>query len=231
MKTLGILGGMGPLATIDLYEKIVRHTDAHKDKDHIHVLIDSYPDIPDRTAFITGDGENPLPFLIEAAQKIEAMGAEFLVMPCNTAHYFYEEIARFVEIPFLHMIDEVGVYIQNKKPKIKKVGILATEGTYKGQIYEKRFAAFDLEILTPNEADRKIISELIYNIKEGHASLDKAGITRALAHMDEAGAEVVVLGCTELPIAFRRLNINNGIIDPTLVLAMAAVEYAGARSI
>ena len=231
MKTLGILGGMGPLATIDLYDKIVRHTDAHKDKDHIHVLIDSYPDIPDRTAFITGDGENPLPFLIEAAKKIEAMGAEFLVMPCNTAHYFYEEVARFVNIPFLHMIDEVGIYIQKQKPEIKKVGILATEGTYKGQIYEARFAAFNLEILTPSEEDKKIVSELIYSVKEGHTLLNKADITKVLAHMKEAGAEVMILGCTELPIAFEQLNINVEVVDSTLVLAMAAVEYAGARSI
>ncbi len=155
MKTLGILGGMGPLATVDLYDKIVRHTDAHSDAEHIHILIDSYPEIPDRTAYILGGEQDPTPYLVQAAKNIEAMGADYLVMPCNTAHYFYEDMKSEVTIPFIHMIEEVRKFIKTTYPDVKKVGLLATEGTYKGHVYDKELKDYGIEVCHPSEAQQK----------------------------------------------------------------------------
>ena len=127
MKTVGIIGGMGPLATVDLFGKIVNLTDAKCDNDHIHILIDNNTYIPDRTSYILGDGENPIDELVKSAKRLKNMGADFLIMPCNTAHYFYNDIINNVSIPFINMIEETANYINNKN--IKKVGLLSTTGT------------------------------------------------------------------------------------------------------
>lgn len=228
MKTLGILGGMGPLATVDLYDKIVRHTDAHSDAEHIHILIDSYPEIPDRTAYILGGDQDPSPYLIQAAKNIEAMGADYLVMPCNTAHYFYESMKEEITIPFIHMIEEVGKYIKINHPNVKKVGLLATEGTYKGRIYDKQLEDYGIEVCHPSEVHKKITSELIYAVKEGHTNIFDINIEAVIESFHQNDIELIILGCTELPIAFKRLKLDVVTIDPTLILAIAAIEFAGA---
>jgi aspartate racemase len=103
MKTIGILGGMGPLATADLYRKIILHTKADKDQDHVHAIIDGNTNIPDRTAYIMGKGENPLPEMIKSARTLERAGVDFIIMPCNTAHHFFDQLAKSVNIPLLNM--------------------------------------------------------------------------------------------------------------------------------
>lgn len=135
-KTIGIIGGMGPMATIDLYRKIIEVTPANSDNDHIHVVIDSNTLIPDRTAYILGKGEDPAMEMIRTAISLENMGADFLIMACNTAYYYYDRIIPFIKIPMLNMIDETVKEIA--KLKMNTVGLLATDGVLASKVYEYR---------------------------------------------------------------------------------------------
>ena len=131
MKTIGIIGGMGPLATVHLFERIVLRTKAEKDQEHIRVLIDSNTNIPDRTKAILGNGKSPVKELVNSAKILENGGADFLIMPCNTAHYFIEEIKKNISIPFINMIEESVKFTYDKYGKEAVVGIMATDGTIK----------------------------------------------------------------------------------------------------
>jgi len=223
MKIAGVLGGMGPLATIDLLNKIVKHTDAKKDRDHVHTLVDSYTDIPDRTAYILGQGENPEKYLIDSALKLEAMGASFIVMPCNTAHYFYEKICGAVKIPFVNMIEEVAKELDD----VKKVGLLATKGTYKGHIYEHIFNKYGIEVETPPVDMQEIVTKLIYTVKEGKKNIDQIPIDRVLNYFSNLGIDNIILGCTELPVAFEMLDVEGKFLDPTKILALSTIKLMG----
>lgn len=225
MKIAGVLGGMGPLATIDLLNKIVRYTDAKKDHDHVHTLVDSYTDIPDRTAYILGEGENPERYLIDSALKLEAMGASFIVMPCNTAHYFYEKVCGAVKIPFINMIDEVAKELDG----VKRVGLLATKGTYKGHIYENIFNRYGIEVEVPPIDMQEIVTELIYKVKEGQDNIDQVSIGRVLDYFSNLGIDKIILGCTELPVAFERLKIEGEFLDPTKTLALSTIRLMGKK--
>lgn len=134
-KVIGILGGMGPEATIDLFYKIIKLTPAEKDQDHLRIIIDNNPKIPDRIAAILGKGEDPLPVLQETARNLEKAGADFIIIPCNTAHYFLSSIQESIKIPILNMIEETAKETQKRIPQIQKVGLLASIGVYETKIY------------------------------------------------------------------------------------------------
>ena len=135
MKTLGIIGGMGPQATIDLYQKITDHTAATRDQDHLHILIDSYPQIPDRTAHICGSGDDPLPYLVRSARRLEAAGAELLLMPCNAAHHYIRALRERTILPFLHIADCAIAALSTRCPPGSRVAVLSTRGTRHSGIY------------------------------------------------------------------------------------------------
>lgn len=225
MKSIGIIGGMGPLATYDLFGKIIKNTDAKKDQDHVHIYIDNNTEIPDRTSAILGKGESPVPQLVRSAIKLESLGADALVMPCNTAHYFYEDIVKYIHIPMIHMPKETAVEV--KKSEYRKVGILATEGTYKSGIYQKAFDEEAVEYIVPSAEEQKVIMSVIYDgIKSSNYNIDLEGFYSLLDSMLNQGAEAFVLACTELPLAFEVFNIDYPNIDPTDILAKKAVKFA-----
>ena len=227
-KTIGIVGGMGPLATCDLFKKIVEITDAACDQDHVRVCIDSNTEISDRTAAILSGGKNPVPEMVKSAVRLQGMGADVLIMPCNTAHYFYNQIVPFVDTPFLNMLEETAKEI--KRRGIKKVGLLATDGTCQSGVYKTVFDAAGLEMLSPSPVGQQAVMDVIYKgVKAGNLSIDLSGFNKAMDELFEAGAEVLVLGCTELPVAFELFHIDRPNIDPTLVLAAAAVRFVGAK--
>ncbi len=223
MKIVGVLGGMGPLATVDLLNKIIKYTDAKKDSDHIHTLVDNNTEIPDRTAYILKEGKDPVDYLIDSALKLEAMGASFIVMPCNTAHYFYEKICKSIKIPFINMIDEVAKELND----VKKVGLLSTKGTYKGKIYENILNKYGIEVAIPPIEMQEIVNKLIYSLKEGDENLDKIPIKDVLDYFSNLGIEKIILGCTELPVTFEKLKIEGTFIDPTKILALSAIKHSG----
>jgi aspartate racemase len=222
MKIAGVLGGMGPLATVDLLQKIIKYTDAKKDSDHVHTIIDNYTEIPDRSAYILGHGENPLKYLIDSASKLEAMGASFIVMPCNTAHYFYDAVSKNIDIPFINMIEEVAKISKG----LKKVGLLATKGTYVGKVYENVFANYETIIEVPPVELQEIVSELIYCIKNGKGDIHDIPIYKVLDYFKDLGVDKIILGCTELPLAFKKLKLKGDFLDPTKILALSTIELA-----
>lgn len=229
-KILGIIGGMGPLATVDLFEKIVLLTDAKTDQEHLQILIDNNTRIPDRTNYILHNtGEDPAVELIESALKLQSIGADYLVMPCNTAHNFYDEIVEAIDIPFLNMIEETGKYILEKYPKVKDIGLLSTEGTIKAKVYDDIFKGYGLNIIKPSEKNQKHITDLIYNIKQGvsHNNLD--GFYEATEEIKSQGVDLFILGCTELSVAHHMYNLQGNYVDPLVAIAISAIKYAGKK--
>ncbi|MCS5420950.1 MULTISPECIES: aspartate/glutamate racemase family protein [Psychrilyobacter] len=225
MKIVGVLGGMGPLATMDLCNKIIKYTDAKKDSDHVHTLIDNNTEIPDRTAYILGKGENPEKYLIDSALKLEDMGVSFIVIPCNTAHYFYEKIQKSIKIPVVNMIDEVAKELKD----VKKVGLLATKGTYSGHIYEDTFDKYGIKVEVPPMELQEIVMELIYRVKEGKDNIDEVDIDSVIEYFRKLGIDNIILGCTELPVAFEQLGIKGKFLDPTKILAISTIRLMGKR--
>ena len=228
MKTIGIIGGMGPEASGDLFFKILQQTDAACDQAHIPIILDSNTRIPDRTASILSGGADPRPELIRSAKRLEQAGAEVLVMSCNTAHYFYEDIVKEISVPFLHMPRLTAEAVKEKG--IKKAALLATSGTVNSGVYHSAFeyAAPETELLLPDAAGQKAVMDLIYEgIKKGRVDYPLEGLFAAMEALIGRGAEVFILGCTELPLAFQKAQIQAPTVDPTLVLAQSAVLAAG----
>jgi len=226
-KTIGIIGGMGPMATCDLFKKIIDATDAATDQEHVRVVIDSNTEIPDRTAAILGGGADPVPELVRSALGLQGMGADVLIMPCNTAHYFYDSICRFVDIPVLHMIRETAKEL--KAQGVSTVALLATDATVRTGIYSSVFEEAGIEMLVPSPEGQKEIMRVIYEgVKAGRTEMELGALRRELDSLLARGAEKLVLGCTELPIAFDIYDLDYPTADPTNILARAAVKAVGA---
>ncbi len=225
MKTIGIIGGMGPLATADLFRKIIQKTDAPSDRDNIHVVIDSNTSIPDRTAAILSGGESPIPEMVRSAIGLEGMGADFLIMPCNTAHFFYDQLLSYIRVPMLHMIQETLSEVIRRG--IKRAGLLATDGTCQTGIYDTIFAEGGVKLVKPDPKGQEDVMRIIYQgVKAGKKRYDTTAFLRVLDDLAEKGAETLILGCTELPLAFELYGIDRKSVDPTSVLAAAAVREA-----
>lgn len=227
MKTIGIIGGMGPLAAARLFERIVILTKAGCDNEHIPIIIDNNTNIPDRTEAILNNGDNPAFELVRSALRLELMGADAIVMACNTAHYFYEEIIKFVKVPVINMVEETAKYIIKSNPAVKCAGLLATEGTCKSGIYKRVFEKHGLNLLVPEAEEQQHITELIYDIKRSREDINPENTIRVVSALRKRGAEVIILGCTELPIAFGMFDICSGYVDSLEVLAMSAIAFAG----
>ena len=226
-KIIGILGGMGPEATIDLFYKIIKFTPSEKDQDHLRIIIDNNPKIPDRTAAILGKGEDPLPALQKSARNLEKAGVDFIIIPCNTAHYFLSQIQKSVKIPILNMIEETAKETQKRISPIQKVGLLASIGTYKTEIYHQHFKKYNIEIISPEEKDKEKVLKVIHAVKAGNLSEKiKKNILKIAQKLIDKRAEAIITGCTEIPLILKEGDIPVPIIDPTQALAKAAVQKA-----
>lgn len=227
-KTIGILGGMGPMATADLFQKIVACTDAAGDNDHIRVYIDSNASIPDRTAAILGGGEDPVPAMADALRHLELCGADCVVMPCNTAHYFLPRLAPLTKLPFLSMIEAAAKACRERFPG-KTAGILATSGTLSAGLYQEALAAEGVPFLVPDEGEQAALMEVIYQgVKAGAPpSRYREAFLSVTEGLTGRGAACFLLACTELPLAVRALGLDLPCVDPTEELAKAAVRFCG----
>jgi len=223
---LGILGGMGPAATCDLYKKIIDNTPAAKDQEHIHILIDSNAQIPDRTQYICGTGEDPRIEMIRSALRLEMMGADYVVMPCNTAHYFYDDIKAYSKIPILNMIRETAEFLKINYPSNTEYLLLATEGTYTSGIYKNTFLQYGLNIIEPVQDDKRIIMSWIYNVKSGKFDVSASEVKELISKYVKSGEMNVILGCTELPLLAEKTGVPEKYIDPVLILAKRCIEIA-----
>jgi aspartate racemase len=226
-KIIGIIGGMGPEATADLYLRIIRATPVEKDQDHYRVIIDSNPKIPDRTPAIIGDGENPLPLMVETAKNVEKAGADFLIMPCNTAHYFYSQLQESVDIPLLHMIRLSAGYTKNNYPTVNKAGLLATDGTIASQLYHDAYSEQGIEINTPDKESQKKVMKAIYqHIKRGNLDDGRRLLHGEAEKLIKKGSESIINGCTEVSIVLHQGDVEVPVVDPLQVLADEAVKLA-----
>jgi aspartate racemase len=221
---LGILGGMGPLATAEFFKKIVNMTPVHADQDHLRVLMDDNPQIPDRTAFIMGEGPDPTREMIRSALKLEYMGADFIAMPCNTAHKFHGAIQKFLNIPLLNMVALTASYIKDNWPDKKRVVLLATKGTYTAGIYNFALHAKNLEIIVPDSDIQAELMHWIYQVKNDGTVPSKQAFEAVIKSMTSYEEVPVILGCTELPIIVDQLKPEGIYVDTTTVLAKACVE-------
>lgn len=225
---IGVLGGMGPAATADFYQKVIQATPAKSDQEHLKVLIFSNPHVPDRTAAIRGEGPSPLPALIAGAELLARAGADFLTIPCVTAHAFFDDLQEAVRVPILHLIGETASWLVRERPTLRRLGLLATTGTAQSRLFEAKFEPHGLTIITPApEVQTSQVMEAIYAVKHGEP-LDRPHhlIRLAAAHLQGRGAEAIVAGCTEVPLILRDGDIDVPVIDPTTILAQAAVQRA-----
>jgi len=222
-KILGIIGGMGPEATAQLYMKMIKATKVKRDQDHFRIIIDSNPKIPDRTKAILGLGESPVPYIIETAKNLEKMGVDIACIPCMTSHYFFDEIQAGIEMKIMNAFEELNNYLQKNFEGIVKIGVLATTGTRNTKIFEKYLK--DMEIIYPDERFQSdYVMEAIY----GEGTGIKSGVTEgrpvellieAGNNVIEKGAEVVILGCTEIGLVLKKDSLSKPSVDPMDVMA------------
>lgn len=241
-KTIGILGGMGPLATADLFKKIIELTEAGCDQEHVHVIIDSNTNIPDRTAAILHGGKDPVPELTASAKRLEAAGADLLIMPCNTAHYFYPAVQGSVGIPVVSIIESTADKILSEGKN--EALILCTDGTKDAGVYDKIFEKRGIRTIYPDPETQKCVMSMIYegvkagvpafSEKENASSEMKEKIEKIEICAEKVNAliagqadGIAVLACTELPIAKDIYGLKGNFVDPTRCLAEAAILAAG----
>jgi aspartate racemase len=232
LKTIGILGGMGPAATVDLMNRIISLTDAERDQDHIPMLVDNNTRIPDRTEAILHGGESPVSEMLASAKRLEAAGADFIIVPCHTAHYFLPQIEEKIGIPVLDMPTETAKLLKIKG--VKRASVLATDGTVESGLYGAALERMGIQTVYPDADEQRLVMSLVYDyIKKGvtdPSKLPREAVTRMVGDLSSQGAEVLLLACTELPIAFSLMGLRSeAFVDPTIVLAKSAIRMAGAK--
>lgn len=225
-KILGVLGGVGPLATIYFADLVVKMTDAKTDQEHIAMVILNHSSIPDRTEYIMDKTRaNPLPVMINDAKILEEDNCDYIVIPCNTAHYFYEEIQKSVNVPIINILEETVKYCEDTVPNIKKIGVLATDGTIYSQAYQNIIEKHGLECVIPSDEDQKSVMNIIYNQVKAGKEVDIFEFHRIIGDLKKLGCDAIVLGCTELSIIKKDFDINReDIVDSMECLARASIK-------
>ncbi len=228
-RTIGILGGMGPEAGNLFYQRVIELTPAERDQDHFEVILYSLGSIPDRTAFLLGQGESPEPELVAAARRLEKWGAELIAIPCNTAHAFWESIQAAVSIPVLHIVEETAAVAATSSSDSgsREVGVLATSGTIDSRLYQDSLRRLGMVPLVPKESEQARVDQLIRRIKAGEdveALAETASVLVGI--LCRQGARVVILGCTELGLLAEKLSPSCLLLDSLELLAAAAVRMA-----
>lgn len=222
-KTVGIMGGMGPLATVDMMKRIIENSSVQKEQDHLHMIVDNYPQIPDRIAAIFEDGPDPVPYMAKSARLLERSGADFIVIACNTAHVFLAKIQQQIAIPILDMPYETALYV--KRANLAKVGLLATDVTIEKSLYHKPFEELGINVIQPEFTDQEMVKQGIALVKEGELQNGKNDLKQAAHRLIKEGAEAIVLGCTEVALALYSSE-NFPVIDPTDIMAKTVVRIA-----
>jgi len=222
-KTVGVLGGMGPEATVDFMATVIAMTPVEKDQDHIHMLVDNDPTIPPRQDAILRDGADPGPAMAVMAKGLQEAGADFLVMPCNTAHAFASQITAAVDIPLLSIIDATI----SACSEFGTVGMLATEGCLRSDVYQQALRTAEKELILPSDAELQDFMSLTFRIKRGDKGADVAsGMLRLSNALQERGAQAVIAGCTEIPLVLDKSMLDIALISSTDELAKQTVACA-----
>lgn len=225
VPVIGILGGMGPAATVDFYSKIVEATPAANDQGHRRIVIWSDPTVPDRTEALQGRAPDPTPWLREGVERLQEAGATHIAIPCNTAHAFLPGLLSHVDVPVVHMIDEVARALAGETPPVRRAGLLATDGTVGSGLYQDWLHRRGVEVIVPDARDQEAVMTAIRSIKAGWRGVPETAALAAVAdRLARAGAEAVVAGCTEIPLCLATTDVTVPLVDPARVLAGVMVE-------
>lgn len=231
---IGVIGGLGPAATLDLYAKVLALTPASRDQDHVRLIIDADPEVPNRNESVAGRGPSSAPALIAKALRLKAAGAEFLAMACNAAHAYQDEIVAAAELPFLSIVEAALAEASSRAPGSRSVGLLATTGTLEAGLYQEALAGAGKAAITLRGAELERFMQVIYRVKAGDTGPEvQAAMSSFADSLTKAGAEVIVAACTEVPLVLGsgvgRAPTEPPIVDATEALARAIVA-AGAPS-
>lgn len=226
MKKLGIIGGLGPMATAYFLQLLVEMNDAGTDQEHIEILLHSKPGIPDRTRFILGQSrEDPLPQMAEIGRNLALQGAELIAIPCITAHYFQEKLEEEIGIPIVDTIRETVLCL--REAGIGRVGVMATDGTIESGLFQRALSGGQTECILPDRTGQQTVMDIIYrNVKAGRP-VDIDAFHRVAGDLSSRGAEAILLACTELSLVKRDFPLGDGFLDVLDVLARAAVRGCG----
>lgn len=226
-KTVGVIGGLGPAATVEFMSSLLARSSAETERDHLHILVDSNPKVPDINAAALGEGPSAAPALQAMAQRLETAGADFLVMVCNAGHHFEGEIIESVSIPFLSMIGETCRSISAQFSASSKIGILATDGCLKTKVYQNALLAQGLEPAMLSAEQMVLVMDAIGRIKSGSlGQREKTDLLRVIDSLAAQGAQCVIMACTEISLVVTQSDTPVPLIDPSLVLAERTVEFA-----
>ncbi|MEI3219325.1 MAG: amino acid racemase [Lachnoclostridium sp.] len=230
LKKLGVIGGMGPEASCYFYQNVIAHTKAARDQEHIDMVILSHATMPDRTqAIVTGDDKHLIHLLQEDARTLESLGVSNIAVTCNTSHYFYEQIQKAVQIPIINMIHESVAYAVNTFDNVKKIGIMATDGTINSKIYHRECRKLGVTPVQPSPERQKDVMSLIYDdIKKGKNG-DRAKFDRVISELVRKGCDVVILACTELSVFKGKHEISSICLDAMDVLVRESILRSGAE--
>jgi aspartate racemase len=221
------MGGMGPDATVDFMAKVIALTDSGRDQDHVHMIVDQDPTVPNRQAAIASGRDDVSAHLTAMAQRLENAGADFLVMVCNTAHVFVEGVRAGTSIPFISIIDETIAEIERRAPDAETVGVMATDGCLDTCIYQDAVEASGRTALEPDRDGIGELMRLIGAIKAGDQGPDiQAGMRDVAQTLVNRGADVIIGGCTEIPIVFEGDGFAVPVISSTNVLAARTLAFA-----
>lgn len=233
MKVLGILGGMGSEATASMFAKVIRKTQADNDQQHLEIVIHNNNRIPDRTAAILYNEPSPLPELFRSVNLLLKCHVELIVMPCMTSHYFLPELQQQTKVPILNAIRETIFRIVKEYKYVNEVGLLATSGTVESGLFQVEATQHGLNCLVPGPNQQHLVMEAIYGkhgIKAGcTGGVAKAKLKEVARELVEQGAQAIIAGCTEVPLALAEQDVAVPFIDPVEVLAVKAIEYCGGQ--
>ena len=223
---LGVIGGMGPMATVYFYKMLTEHTRAEADGDHIDVIISGKASIPDRTAYILGkSGDDPAPVMLEEANKLASVGADVLVIPCNTAHYYLPRIEPYTDVPFINMVDETVRFCRSSG--CKRVGIMSTEGITVSGVYTSALSKSGIDPLELSPERRKSVMDIIYKYVKAGKMPPREMFDEAASELDEKGADKIILACTELSIIKSNFGLDDHFVDTMEILTLRSIERCG----
>ncbi|QKE83581.1 amino acid racemase [Arthrobacter sp. NEB 688] len=226
----GVLGGLGPAATVHFLRRVVELTDAHRDQDHVDLLVWQHGSIPDRTGFLRGENESPEPALVADVQALERAGATFVAVPCNTAIVWVEQMRAAVGIEVLDTVDETVAAAREAVPGLRRLGVLATDGTLSAGTYARSAERAGIELVLPDpEHQRETMSVIYDGVKAGNP-VPRSRFDALVEHLRAQGAEAVALGCTELSVLRGDLGVEDPlVVDSIDAVAVATIRRAGAR--
>ncbi len=221
---------MGPMATVDFMAKVISNTHASDDQSHIPMIVHSVPQIPDRTSCIVSGTESPLAALSQGLNRLVASGCSMIAIPCNTAHYWHQDLTRISPVPILHIAHSCARQLRQRD--ISRVALLATQGTVNAGIYQLLESEYGIEVGYPDPAQQQQVMAAIYAVKSGQVESGARMLEQQVAAMLEAGFESTILGCTEIPFALDSIEseLRHATLDATLALAQECVSWYQSQS-